>query len=85
MRASGYHWFPCRTSESADPSKNLEGNVRLEAAKGDMLRREGVWCAMGVGGLTVIVTSGDGWCTLGDRRNNGNAGILECRLAKGSF
>ena len=73
------------TSEAAHLSKNLEGNVRLEAAKGDMWTREGVRCAMGVGGSTVIVTSGDGWCTLGDWRNIGDAGILGFRLAKGSF
>ena len=40
---------------------------------------------MGVGDLTVIGTSGDGWCTLGDWRIIGDAGILGCRSAKGSF
>ena len=59
-RASGDHWLPCRTSEAAHPSKNSEVKVQLEEDKGETLRRERVRCAMGVGGLTVIDTSGDG-------------------------
>ena len=74
-RASGDHWLPCRTSDAAHPCKNLEGKVRLEAAKGDTLRRERVRCAMGVGGKLGVGTAGDGWCTLGDRHNIGDDGI----------
>ena len=40
---------------------------------------------MGVGGLTVISTSGDGWCTLGYWSNIGNAGSVGCWSTKGSF
>ena len=40
---------------------------------------------MGVGVLPVIGTDGDGWCTLGDRRNIGDAGSARCRSARGSF
>ena len=77
--------MPCRTAELAYAFKNSEGNVRLEAAKGEILRQERVRCAIGVGGLTVIGTSGDGWCTLGDWLNIGDAGVLGCRSAKDSF
>ena len=84
-RASRDHWLLCRTSEAAHPCKNFEGKVRIESDKGETLRQELVRCAMGVGGLTVIGTSGYGWCTLGDWRNIGNAGILGCRSAKGRF
>ena len=38
---------------------------------------------MGFGGLTVIGTAGDGWCTLGDRKNIGYARIVGCWLEKG--
>ena len=41
-------------------------------------------CDMGVGGSTVIGTSGDSWCTLGDRRKIGDSGIMGCRSVKGS-
>ena len=84
-RDSGDHWLPCRTSEASHHCKNLEGNVWLEAAKGDTLRHERVRCAIGVGGLTVTCTSADGWCTLGDWRNIGDSGIVWCRSAKGRF
>ena len=42
-------------------------------------------CAMTVGGSNVIRTSGNDWCILGDWHNIGDAGILRCRSAKGSF
>ena len=79
------HWLPCRTSEAAHPSKNSEGKVWIEAAKCETLRRERVRCAMVFGLSTVIGTYGNGWCTFGDRRNIGDAAILGCRSAKGSF
>ena len=84
-RASGYHWLPFRTSYAAHPCKNLEVKFRLEEAKGDTLRQELVRCAMGVGGSLVVGTAGDGWCTLGDRRNIGADGIGGCRSERDSF
>ena len=80
-RASGDHWLPCRTSEADHPCKNLEGKVWLEAANGETLRQERVLCAMCVGGSTVIGTAGDGWCTLGDRFNIGDAVTERCGLS----
>ena len=44
-----------------------------------------MWCAMFFGGLTEIGTAGDGWCTLRDRRNIGEAVIVGCRLVRGRF
>ena len=60
------------TSDAAHPCKNSEGKVRLEAAKGDTLRRDRVRCDIGVGGLPVVGTASDGWCTLGNWRNIGD-------------
>ena len=40
---------------------------------------------MGVGGSTVIGTSDDGWCTLGDWQKIGDAGIVGCRSTKCRF
>ena len=83
--ASGDHWLPCRTSDTAHHCNKSEGKVRLEADKGDNLRRERVWCAMGVGGSPGVGTVSDGWCTLGDRIKIGDDGIAGCRSAGDSF
>ena len=47
--------------------------------------QERLRCAVGVGGSTAIVAAGDGCCTLGDRRNIGDADITGCRSVRGSF
>ena len=78
-RVSRDHLLPCSTSKAVHPCKTSEGKVWLEAAKGETLRQERVRCALVVRGSTVIVTSGDGWCTLGDQHNIGYAGIVGCR------
>ena len=84
-RASGDHWLPCRSSDADHPFKNSEEKVRLEVDKGDTLRRERVRCEMGIVGLPVVGTAGDGWCTLGYCRNIGADEIGGCRSARGSF
>ena len=83
--SSGDHWLPFRTSNTAQPCKNSEGKVWLEAAKCDTLMLEWVWCAIGVGGSSGVGTAGGSLCTLGDQRNIGDDGIVRCRSARGSF
>ena len=76
----------CRAGPLKRPThvRTRKGKVRLEAAKGDILRRERVWCEMGVGGLFGVGTAGD-WYTLGYWRNILDDGILGCQSARGIF
>ena len=63
-RASGAHWFICKTSDAAHCSRNSEGKLRPEAKRAEILER--VRCATGSSSTTSIgVTLGGGVANFG--------------------
>ena len=58
-RASGDHWFLCRTSDAAHYPSNSEGKVRPEAERAEILER--VRCAkFSLDTTSIVPTLGGG-------------------------